>query len=239
MPTADMTRFLKKKHIAASLGAACLLATLLLLKTCSSAPAPGEGRLNSSREGAETSAPDNTASDARGSKRGTRKSETTEVRRYGDLQRELMADFNLKEANRAKILSKTKHGAETWYLLGVDAPSAAEVKEVRAKIAEAQKQVADADRRKLEGWLDYMVGIYDPLGSEGMKGMLVKIPDDPKQPVHGVTFSTTDFNADIERFDPKNGESHTFENYRGYHRDDHKLPERFENLFEPPELEEK
>jgi hypothetical protein len=161
-----------------------------------------------------------------------------QVRSIGEIQQVSKSFLASKEANRCRLLSTTRHGNETWYLLGVEKPAAEEIRETRKMIADLEKSADPSERERLDDWLGYLVEIYDPFGEEGSRGMLIKIPDQEDMPVSGVTFSVISFADEVRRFDPSNGDTHSFENAQFFHRNDRALPERFEKLIQVDALED-
>ena len=148
----------------------------------------------------------------------------------GKLYENLIRLFGDAEAERATLLSKTRHKAETWYLFGVRPPSAEEVGMLRKKMAEIQRQAPAQKRQSFDDLVGFSVDGYDPFVVGGLKGVLIMVPDDPQGKIHGATFSSSGFEDDKERFDPRHPDEHTFEDYRGFVREDGKTPERFASL---------
>lgn len=224
--------------VAGLLGALCIAVLLFLQR--SDFTAPSDRTRTKQLPGGDSGSlgADMPRSSPLPSKPETRETAGSQTQAFGTVQRALQSSFRTEEAQRAKLLSTTKHGSETWHLFGVEPPSSTEVKKARAMIARLQKQVAPEKREKFDAYLEHMIKLYDPFGTGGRKGIIIKIPDDLTKGIKGISFSTNNFDEDIKRFDPKNGENHTFENYRGYTGTD-KIPERFEALIITEEVEDK
>lgn len=148
--------------------------------------------------------------------------------------------FTEHEAKRSKLLSTSRHGDEIWYLLGVERPAPSEVKKIRKQFSEIQSRLLPKDVKQFDEIVQEMIENYDPFGVLGQRSMLIKVPDDPKSRIRGLTFDSDGFDEDIIRFDPSSPDDYFFRNSVEYLRDDHKIPERFEALlkFDPKDIDQ-
>lgn len=139
--------------------------------------------------------------------------------------------FTEREAKRARLLSTTRHGDETWYLLGVTPPDASEARFLRSEMARIESALSKVDAQQLDEMLDDLVHNYDPFGALGPRAMLIRVPDDPNARIRGGTFDSDGFEADIAKFDPSAPADYMFRNSVEYFRDDGQIPERFSALL--------
>jgi hypothetical protein len=150
----------------------------------------------------------------------------------GDLQIAVQMRIVDLEARRASLVATARIGDATRYLFEIADPSPEEVRELRKELVAFQSRVAPDDRDNFDGSLEFLVRCHEPFGSEGPKGVMIDIPDSPNRPIDGQTFSMDDaerssFVSALE----EGSDSFAFRNYRGFHREDGRMPERFEGLF--------
>lgn len=148
----------------------------------------------------------------------------------GELYKDLIQIFGDAEAERATLLSRTRHQNETWYLFGVTPPSANEVGILRRKLAIIQRSAPPMKGQSFDDLVGFSIDCYDPFATDGLRSVLIRVPDDPQGRIYGGVFSSKGFDEDKERFDPRHPDDHVFENYRGFIREDGKTPERFASL---------
>lgn len=121
----------------------------------------------------------------------------------------LMKEFERMEAARtkriARITKQTPEGPVEAYLLGIDAPNAAQIDEARAMISQAMAEVEPASREDLDEWIDDLMDTYDSLGKIGKRAAIVNVPHDPEGRAHAMVIPCHAYEAQVALLDPPDG----------------------------------
>lgn len=131
-----------------------------------------------------------------------------------DWQRAVETLFGSHEAKRSRILSRKETVDSEPYLLGVEPPSADEIRTIRERLDGLLAEIAPENRASVEAKLAKLIQEYDPYGDEGRRVIQIDVPDEPNGRLTGFTCQTTDFTEINERF--LNGEMTDLKNLRGY-----------------------
>lgn len=158
------------------------------------------------------------------------------VEQLGNLQREALGKMSELEAARSKLLAQVRRpmarGSETWFLFGIDPPTNEEVKSVRKMIGEMQRQLDGAQLQEIDDSLSWMLNTYDSFGMEKKRVLIVQVPDDPNNPVYGMSYSTNDFQQEVDRVQPNVSFNHTLDNLHLFIGGDDPVLTRFYKLVE-------
>ena len=150
------------------------------------------------------------------------------IESIGDLYRIANDLLTRHEAARSSLLLTTTRNDETSYLIGIPKPTPDEVKAIRAEMADLQRQVPPEYKQKLDQMLQELIKTYDPFGVDGQRCVLIRVPDQDGGRVHGMSFSSDDFESDVKMVSSGNL---SVRDARLFVRGDGLIPERFSALL--------
>lgn len=136
--------------------------------------------------------------------RKDRKSEGGSTKRAVSILRaELVDALNDKEAKRSRLLLEKEGGAAISYLVGVEPPSAEEVKEIRQIVSNLQKESADRgeETEEFDKWIGKKIDEYDAFGTKGQRVIIIRIPEDANARMSAVGYPSSDFDTEVSRLD--------------------------------------
>lgn len=117
-----------------------------------------------------------------------------------DIRKDIIEEFNASELNRVFLLAEKKNDFGVITMLGVNRPSAEQVKRLRGVFADAKKQVASNQLNEFDQWFTEVEKKYDPFGISGEKIIVISIPDDPVKRLGGMTYMTDNFESEVKNF---------------------------------------